>query len=257
MLSFYFCATWSISVQLCGSQAQLAKMENSKRKFFYVFHSSEESGSESCESENVETESEIESLPPELIYPDSDDDMILSGLVPKYIPHQIDMQIGDGVVTRRQAAAATKTAPASRTESPILEPKNKTSKKLKAKNRKPLPETPEPQLQQPPEAAPETSAETEASISPTPGPSRLLDMKKPPRPLSPMPGPSRRQDFEQPEPQEELSESDDNVESTLVSTNLFEQETKVFENEDFVLLMQKTDHQRQKVITKCRFHLLR
>ena len=42
-------------------------------------------------------------------------------------------------------------------------------------------------------------------------------------------------------------ENVDAEESRLVSTNLFEQETEVFENEDFVLLMQKTDHQRQKV----------
>ncbi len=211
-------------------------MENSKSNIIYKFHFSGESDSESCESEDVEPESdvdslppeliypdsedEIDSLPPELIYPDSEDDMVLAGLVPKYIPRQLEVQRGDGVNTRKRAAAAT-----TRMESPILEPKNKTSKKLKAKNRKQQP----PLEPQPSSPRPTTSAEALSAR------------------LSPMPGPSRLPDVEQPQSQVELSDNNSGEETRLLSTNLYEQETKVFENEDFVLLMQKSDHQRQKV----------
>ena len=93
---------------------------------------------------------------------------------------------------------------------------------------------------------------------PKPGVAKLPDIsdRNTKKPDSPKPGPSKLPDIPEPPsivlPDEESEARLENVdaeESRLVSTNLFEQETKVFENDDFVLLMQKTDHQRQKVRT--------
>ena len=178
------------------------------------------------------------------LYPDSDDDMVLAGLVPKFrgtrnigfdSGYGDNFQSGLGVVTRRQGAAEAATAAAVATaaaapRSPVREPKNKTSAKLKAKNRtkpvsaKPGPSNPpEIEIESRPSKPPEVQIESRATEQP-----------------------DRQSDFES---ETGLTEQDEvePEESRLSSTNLFEQETKVFENEDFILLMQKIDHQRQKV----------
>ena len=139
-----------------------------------------------------------------------------------------DLQSGEGVITRRQAANAGRTS-----TSPILEPKGKTSAKLKAKNTKKT-DLPKPGAAKLPDIS---DRNTKKPDSPKPGPSKLPDIPEPPSIVLPD------------EESEARLENVDAEESRLVSTNLFEQETKVFENDDFVLLMQKTDHQRQKVRT--------
>lgn len=132
---------------------------------------------------------------------------------------EVELQTGEGVVTRRQAKPGS--------QSPIQKRKDKTSAKLKAKNRTKRPDSPKPGPSKPPQdKATQQINKQKAPVNlPTDSPTDLT---------TDLPTDS----------DEENNVKDQNVSS---KANLFEQETKVFENKDFVLLMQKTDHQRQKV----------
>lgn len=214
------------------------------RKKFYQFQSSDESSSES---------SDEELLCSYLIYPEESSEEELVPLQTHPIENSfndLQLQTGDGVVTRRQAAAATQgksPIPASNTD------KKKTSAKLKAKNGvKTLSKLSE---QEPPNPASENEptsaviplesaaaaipANHRASASPQPGPSGITKPNLSQQQAEPSALPRQDENAD--------VESEIETQSLLTSTNFFAQETKVFENEDFVLLMQKVDHQRQKV----------
>ena len=224
----------------------------SKKKIYYKFQSSDEDSESDFES-SVSSSHQNESMrrsPPFLydsqLYPESppfvfDPDNYPESPPPPLFP-DFD-QSGEGVGTRRQAAAATRSE-----LSPVLEPKKKTSAKLKAKNLK-KPDSPIPKKPDSPKPGP-SNQQTDTQIgSPTPGTSTeqqnneaQVERGSAESPIPETPA------MEVPDEESEARlENVDAEESRLVSTNLFEQETEVFENEDFVLLMQKTDHQRQKV----------
>lgn len=174
-----------------------------------------------------------------------------------------DEQFGMGVTTRRQAALANLGAVTNlgQPSSPLISlPVSKRRKKKKLETEpenEPEPEqstspteakspvhtstrspTPGPSRASPPRRSPSPSL-PRRSPSPTPGPSRTSPPRRSP---SPTPGPSLRES-----PVPGTSRELPDVEKEI-NDNFFEKEKKIFENGDFILVVQRTDHQRQKVI---------
>ena len=139
--------------------------------------------------------------------------------------NQDDVQLGEGVTTRRQAAKENEQEQETsvRAKSP---PPKKEKKDLKQKVKK------------------------SKHLSPQLGPSELQTQAASYEPerqaLSPVAGPSGLQAVVS--STEIPSHSPLPESSRLVDTDLFAQETPVFENNDFIMFIQKAEHQRQKVI---------
>ena len=76
---------------------------------------------------------------------------------------------------------------------------------------------------------------------------QIAGEESPPRPSSPIAGPSNQPN--EPDQSNSPIPGPSRIEqpSTSTDANWFEEETKVFENDDFILVIQKQDHQRQKV----------
>ena len=179
-----------------------------------------------------------------------------------------DFQLGEGVTTRRQTAKEDENNKNQvRSESP---PPKKEKKDLKQRGKKSKPSNVQkvikvvskdvPAQHQPRAFSPVAGlSELQPSIltpqqeprnaSPVAGPSGLQSPvatpQLQPRAASPVAGPSGQHAVES---VTSPSYSPILESSRLVDTDLFAQETPVFENSDFTMFIQKADHQRQKVI---------
>jgi len=151
-----------------------------------------------------------------------------------------DFQLGEGVTTRRQAAKEKEEkenqvrseSPPPKKEKKDLKQKKKTSKLSNAAE----------------VSSTVVSAQAQSrTSSPVAGPSGLqAPVVTAPRAPSPVAGPSGLQAAVSTPPSPSNSPIPES--SRLVDTDLFEQETPVFENSDFTMYIQKAEHQRQKVL---------